>query len=157
MDRNPISTADYAASDARDAQMGVSDCIVLIGWLAQRVTELEALVHPEGQHALPTLPSMMRGFGYGLRQAEAVKQARANIVTGALVIDTTPEWQPLYDAEVGIASFHPDYVDWMQYEFRFSYAGRETTRIGRLSDLSPYFKPDLNWMFRTIPDGQHES
>lgn len=156
MDRNPPSSGDFAWSAANGAQMGVDDCTVLIGWLAQRVTELEALVHPEHRHALPTLPSQMRGFGCSVRAGEATKQAKQNIVVGALVVDTTPEWKPLFDRANEPPTYSADYVDWMEYEFKFNRGGRETTRIGSLKyELGRWFTPDETWMFRTIPDAQH--
>ena len=79
MDANPPTAADFAWSDAQAAQLSVSDCMVIIGWLGQRVSELErrsAIPQPP----LPELPSRMTGFGCIPRREDAVKAAKSALV-----------------------------------------------------------------------------
>ena len=74
MDANPPTTADFAASDARAAQLSTQDCLVLIGWLSDRVAQLEALTQ-EYRIPMPRLPSAMSGFACLPKRDEAVSSA----------------------------------------------------------------------------------
>jgi hypothetical protein len=79
MDAHPPTTADFAASDARAARLSTQDCMVLIGWLAERVGQLERLVQPEDYYRLPELPSRMNGFACCPRREEAVREAMGKL------------------------------------------------------------------------------
>ncbi len=79
MDANPPSSGDYALSASYENATTLQDCFVLIGFLAERIQNLEELVHPDRLVQLPKLPSKIHGFNcINLRQ-DAVREALAKV------------------------------------------------------------------------------
>ena len=74
MDSNPPSTGDFAYSMAQDHATQLQDAMILIGWLCERVADLEEQVGiaPEER---PTLASQINGFGCIPNRDKAVQEA----------------------------------------------------------------------------------
>lgn len=72
------TAGEMAYGAAQDNAIDVQDCLVIIGWLAERVARLE--LSPGLSHdPLPELPSAMQGFACLPRRSDAVKAAIAKL------------------------------------------------------------------------------
>lgn len=79
MDSNPPSTGDFAYSMAQDHATQLQDAMILIGWLCERVSELEDQVGVLHENR-PTLASQIKGFGCIPNRDKAVQEAMGKML-----------------------------------------------------------------------------